>query len=209
MRKKYKLGLIFIGLLIVLVGAIGVIKVFRPKKENEKPKMEVKVISNIENYGYKLEDRDPKYMRDTFKELEDILNKSEIDEEEYAIILAKLFIIDFYTLNNKINKYDVGGLEYIYSSSIDSFKNKAMDTIYRDVYDNTYKDRVQTLPEITDVNVIDVENDTIKLNGENVDCYKITLEYSYKEDLGYDTKGEVYLVKNNEKLEVALYKSID
>lgn len=209
MQKKYKAGLIFIGFLIVLVGIIGALKFFMPKKENEKPKMEVKVISNIETFGYKLKNRDTKYMRDTFKELEGILNAEEINEEEYAKTLAKLFIIDFYTLNNKINKYDIGGLEYILSGSIDSFKNKAMDTIYRDIYDNTYKDRVQTLPEISSVDVVDVENDTIKLNGEDVDCYKVTLDYSYKEDLGYDTKGEVYLVKNNEKLEVALYNPID
>lgn len=31
------------------------------------------------------------------------------------------------------------------------------------------------------------------------------MKYTYKKDLGYDKEGTIYLVKNNNKLEVALY----
>lgn len=204
MRKRYKIELILIAILILGVSILGLSKMFM-KKEEVKPKVETKVISNIENYGYTLDDRDTKYMKDTFKELEAVLNAEELNYEEYAKVLSKLFIIDFYTLNNKINKYDVGSLEYILNDKEEIFKTKAMDTIYSDVYDNTYKDRVQELPEITKVEIIDIKEDKIELNKEERECYKITMSYSYKKDLGYDKEGTIYLVKNNNKLEVALY----
>lgn len=204
MRKKYKIGMILIGVLILLVSIIGISKIFL-KKDEIKPKVETKIISNIEKYGYTLDDRDTKYMKETFKELENILNAEEVNEEEYAKTLSKLFIIDFYTLSNKINKYDVGSLEYILNDKQEMFKNKAMDTIYSDIYDNTYKDRVQELPEITSAEIIDIKEEEIELNKEKVNSYKVTLEFKYKKDLGYDKEGTINLIKNNNKLEVALY----
>lgn len=205
MRKKYKIGMTLIGVLIICVSIIGVSKIFFKKEKEVKPKVETKVISNIEKFGYTLDDRDTKYMKETFKELEQVLNAEEIDNEEYAKVLSKLFIIDFYTLNNKINKYDVGSLEYILNGKQEMFKNKAMDTIYRDVIDNTYKDRVQELPEITNVEITDIKEEKIELNKEEVNSIQVTMSYTYKKDLGYDKEGVINLVENNNKLEVALY----
>ena len=79
MRKKYKIELIFIAILIIMPSLLGISKMFF-KKEEVKPKVETKVISNIENYGYSLDDRDTKYMKEVFKELENILNAEEINE---------------------------------------------------------------------------------------------------------------------------------
>ncbi len=204
MQKKYKIWLIIIFVFIVLVSGIGVLKLF-VKKENPPIKNTTNIISNIKDFGYTLDDRDTKYMGEVFKELEDILAKSEIDYEAYAGVLSKLFIIDFYTLNNKINKYDVGSIEYVNSNHLTEFKNKAMDTIYGDIIDNTYKDRVQDLPEITDVEVVDISKVTIKIADTDTESYKVTLKYTYKKDLGYDSEGTVYLIKNKNKLEVAIY----
>lgn len=206
MRKRYKIWMIIIIILLIVVSGIGVFKLFINKdKVEEKPKNTTSIISNIADYNYTLDDRDTKYMKEEFEKLEAILKEDEVDYEAYATYAAKLFVIDFYTLNNKINKYDVGGLEYILSSKLDNFKNKAMDTIYNDVIDNTYKDRVQELPEITNVEVLNVEEDEIKLNNENTKAYKVTMKYTYKKDLGYDNEGTIYLVKNSNKLEIALY----
>lgn len=205
MRKKYKVGMILIGILIILVSIIGISKIFLKKDSETKPKVETKIISNIEKYGYTLDDRDTKYMKDTFKELESILNAEEISKEEYAKTLSKLFIIDFYTLSNKINKYDVGSLEYILNDKVEMFKNKAMDTIYSDIIDNTYKDRVQELPEISKVEILEIKESKFELNKEEKESYKITLKLSYKKDLGYDKEGTIHIIENNNKLEVALY----
>lgn len=205
MRKKYKIGMTLIAILIILVSIVGLSKLFLKKDKESKPKIETKIISNIEKYGYTLDDRDTKYMKETFKELESVLNAEEINEEEYAKILSKLFIIDFYTLSNKINKYDVGSLEYILNNKQEMFKNKAMDTIYSDIYDNTYKDRVQELPEITKVEIVDFKEEEIEINKETIESYKVTMHFTYKKELGYDKEGTLNLVKNNNKLEVVMY----
>lgn len=206
MRKRYKMGLIVISVLLVIVISLGVLKIFFNKDEELKKEANVSnVISNITDYGYTLDDRDTDYMKDTFHELEDILSASEVDYHLYADTLAKLFVIDFYTLDNKINKYDVGSLEYILSSKVDMFRQKAVDTIYRDILDNTYRDRIQDLPEITNVTVLNTEDVTFTLNEEEVNAIKVTMNYEYKEDLGYDTEGTIYFVRNAQKLEVASY----
>lgn len=205
MRKRYKIGLIIIGILLVVAVAFGVAKIFFPKEE-EKGEVNVSsVISNITDYGYTLDDRDTDYMKEVFDELETILSSSEIDYEAYALALSKLFIIDFYTLDNKINKYDVGSLEYILSSYIDMFRQKAMDTIYRDMLDNTYRDRVQDLPEVTNVEVVSVEDTTYTLDEEVMDAFKVEVTFEYKEDLGYDTEGTIYLIRNANKLEIVSF----
>lgn len=206
MRKRYKIGLIVIGVLLVGVISLGVLRIFFNNNEEDRGEANVSnIISNITDYGYTLDDRDTDYMKDTFHELEDILSATEVDYNLYANTLAKLFVIDFYTLDNKINKYDVGSLEYILSSSVDMFRQKATDTIYRDVIDNTYRDRIQDLPEITNVTILDTEETTFTLNEEEVSAIKVTMNYEYNEDLGYDTEGTIYFVRNANKLEVASY----
>ncbi len=205
MRRRYKVGLIVISVLLVGVIALGVFKIFHSSEEEKTDVNVTSVISNINDYGYTLDDRDSDYMKEVFQELEDILNATEVDYQAYAEALAKLFVIDFYTLNNKINKYDVGSLEYILSSSVDTFRQKAQDTIYRDILDNTYRDRIQDLPEITNVTILNTEETTYTLNEEEVNAIKVEMNYEYKEDLGYDTEGTIYFVRNGNKLEVASY----
>ena len=206
MRKRYKIGLTIISVLLIIVIGIGVLKLFLANKEENKGEPNVtSIVSNINDYGYTLDDRDTNYMKEVFEELKTVLNSSEIDYNEYAKLLAKLFVIDFYTLDNKINKYDVGGLEYILSSSIDTFRQKAIDTIYRDILDNTYRDRVQDLPEIINVEIENIEDTVFNLNEEEVEAIKVEMIYEYKKDLGYDTEGTIYFVKNANKLEIAYY----
>ena len=205
MRKKYKVGLIVISVLLVGVISLGVLRIFYNDEEEKREVNVTSVISNISDYGYTLDDRDTDYMKEVFSELENILEALEIDYHAYAEALAKLFVIDFYTLENKINKYDVGSLEYILSSSVESFRLKAQDTIYRDVIDNTYRDRIQDLPEITNVEVVNTEDTTFMLNDEEVEAIKVEMNYQYKEDLGYDTEGTIYLVRNDVKLEIVSY----
>ena len=206
MRKRYKIGLIVIGVLLVLVIGVGVLKIFFSKEEEKVDANVSNVISNISDYGYTLDDRDTDYMKEVFAELEEILNADTVDYTSYANTLAKLFVIDFYTLDNKINKYDVGSLEYILSSKVDMFRQKAVDTVYRDIIDNTYRDRVQDLPEITNVTILNTENTTFALDDEEMEAIKVTMNYEYEEDLGYDTEGTIYFVREANKLSVASYQ---
>ena len=73
-------------------------------------------------FDYTLDKDNTNLMKENFKELKDILANDNINYEDYAKTLAKLFIIDLYTIDNKKSMYDVGSLEYVYDK--ENFKTR-------------------------------------------------------------------------------------
>ena len=124
-----------------------------------------------------------------------------------AKIIAELFIIDLFTLDNKINKYDVASLEYVYPDNLDNFKLNVQDTLYKNIDDNTYGKRVEKLPIVSSIEVLDVKQSTFKLKDEDVNSYVVSLKWSYEQDLGYDKEGIVTLIKNDKNVYVVEYKA--
>lgn len=201
MKKKYKLGLILIAILIVIILVTTIIFLLNNNKKVEK----TKVVDSIDNFSYTLDDRDTKLMKETYNELKDILNKDQIDYEAYAKTLAKLFVIDLFTMNNKINKYDVGSTEYIYPESVDNFKLNVEDTIYKSMEDNSDGKRKQDLPEVISVDVANIEEVEFEIKKEIEKVYEVKLTWEYEKDLGYDDDATIKLLKVNDKLYVVEY----
>ena len=201
MKKKYKLGLILIATLIVLILVITIIFLLKGDKKVEK----TKVVDSINNYSYTLDDRDTKLMKETYNELKDILNKDQIDYEAYAKTLAKLFVIDLFTMNNKINKYDVGSTEYVYLESVDNFKLNVEDTIYKSMEDNSDGKRKQDLPEVISVDVANIEEVEFEIKEEIENVYEVNLTWQYEKDLGYDDDATIKLLNVDDKLYVVEY----
>ena len=127
MKKKYKTLLIIIVICIILIIGLLVIK----NMKNEGVKNNVKVVDSIVDFSYTLDERDTSLTKENYKELKKLLKEKDINYEEYSQVIAKLFIIDLFTMDNKINKYDVGSLEYVYPETIDNFKLNIEDTIYK------------------------------------------------------------------------------
>lgn len=201
MKKKYKLGLIMIATLIVLILVITIIFLLKGDKKVEK----TKVVDSINNYSYTLDDRDTKLMKETYNELKDILNKDQIDYEAYAKTLAKLFVIDLFTMNNKINKYDVGSTEYVYLESVDNFKLNVEDTIYKSMEDNSDGKRKQDLPEVISVDASNIEEVEFEIKEEIEKVYEVKLTWEYEKDLGYDDNATIKLLNVDDKLYVVEY----
>ena len=112
-----------------------------------------------------------------------------------------LFLIDFYTLSNKITNQDIGGVQFIHESFQENFKQKASDTIYKYVKSNIYGTRSQELPTVKDVEIIDVTEISFTYQEqEDKAAYQIKANMTYKKDLGYDTSKTVILVHNETKL---------
>ena len=44
------------------------------------------------------------------------IEAKEVDNKKYAEAISKLFVIDFFTLDNKSSKNDVGGVQFVYTS---------------------------------------------------------------------------------------------
>ena len=208
-KKKSKIKTVLIVLAVILVivgGGFAVYKLVFDKEE--KVKQEIKEIDNLKDYGYTLTDNDSKYFKSEFEELKKIINGKEIDEETYVTQVAKMYAIDLYSLNTKVNKYDIGGLEYYHVNKKDMYELKVMDTLYSIVLDNTFGDRKQELPEVSGVEVVNVKESTYKLGDKKVDSYEVQLTLTYVKDMGYDKNITVTLVKENDSNRWSVVESI-
>ena len=124
LKKGTKRIIIIFVVIIVLAGIIYyLINNFTGKEKNT-----VRVIDENKEYGYVLEENETNLYKDLFKKLKKVLSKDEIDEKEYAELICKLFVSDFYNLDNKITKNDVGGTQFIHSNAKENFLLKAKDT---------------------------------------------------------------------------------
>lgn len=197
MKKKV---ILFFCILIFVYAAGGTIYYIATReKKDDKP-----IVTNkdtIKSYDYTLKSNATKLYEDEFKALKANL-EGDINYDEYAVSVAKLFVIDLYTINNKINKYDTGGASFVYPDGRDNYKLNVQDTIYKYVEDNTNGKRTQNLPEVSSVIVKDSKKDTYKIGDNSFEAYKINLEWSYVQDLGYDKTGEIILIKKDKNIYV-------
>lgn len=194
---KGKKILIALLIIILIAGAgFGVYKIFFDK-DGKKSVVEVKVLDSLDDYGYTLSDKDTDLFKDEYNVLKDLLNEKEIDDEKYATQVAKLFVIDLYTINTKVNKLDIGGSEYYYLDKVTMFEKKVMDTLYYHLEDNTYGDREQELPEVKKIEVLSIEETEYKIGEKEKDAYLVQVEWEYVEDMGYDTEASIVLCKED------------
>lgn len=187
--------------MLLLATSVGWYIFKNRNSQEEKPK-EIKKLDTIEGYGYNLEDRDTVLFRENFEKLRDVLKQTPIDYLEYAKRIGTLYIIDLYTISNKVNQYDVGGSEYVYESKRDNYELKVKNTLYKYVEDNTYGKRIQFLPEVASIDVVDVKEEKVKIGDQEYDGYSLSLSWEYVKDLGYDTKCTLKLAKIDDKLYV-------
>ena len=205
MSKKGITFVIILAVLIIGLSGLLVYRMFFYQKANNKPK-EVKILDTISDYNYVLEDRDSKLYKTNFNKLKTVLSKKEVNEKEYARLLTTLFVIDFYSLDNKISKYDVGSLEFIAEDDITVFKHYAMTSHYKNVKDNSYGTRKQKLPKVESVNIINIEDTVYK---DNEDSYLIDVSWLYDSDYDASNHANITLVKEDNKLIIVKVETIE
>lgn len=201
-RKDWIKGIFLILILFIIAGLVLYGYGYLMKSKNEVINS-TKVSDSIDKYGYTLNDNVTEYYKQEFKKLKEIE-----DDKDIATQIAKLFVIDLYSINYKINKYEVTSTQYFYSDKKEMHRQKVIDTIYKYVEDNSYDDRKQDLPEVSEVIVKKEEENTYKMGDEKKDAYVVTLGISYVKDLGYDKLAEVTLVKEGEKYSVVSYDAM-
>ena len=195
MKKSRKIIIsLIVIILIAIIGLIVYKTVFNNSQE------EVKIIKSIKDYDYNLKENETELYKTEFNELDKILSKKNVDYEEYAKSIAKLFIIDFYTLNNKLSKNDIGGTEFIKEDMRDNFIEEARSTFYK--YVEVIDGRTQELPEVSNITDVSVEKTEFKYSDKTVDenAYKISISWDYVEDLGYEKEASMIIVKQDKKL---------
>lgn len=201
-KKKSKLKSFLITILVIglVVGGGFALWKFVFDKEEKKTITEVKELDNLKDYGYVLTDRDSEYFKKEFEALKKIVNQDEVVIEEYTSQVAKMFVTDLYTLNNKVNKYDIGGNEYFHEGQRTMFEQKVIDTLYSSLLDNTYGDRKQQLPEVSAVEILSNTESTYTIGNTNAKAYVITLNINYVTDMGYDDEATVTVCQEGDSV---------
>jgi len=187
-KIKRIIGIIIL-LLIVIIGVYAVLIVIPNTKSDVIEQEKIK-------FDYVLYDRDKNVYKEIFNELKKELNKDEFDYEKYATYISELFVIDLYTLNNKLSKDDIGGVQFVKDEIKENFKLNASRTMYK--YINS--DNKSKLPEVSSVNVVEVKKSTYNIDSKEYESYEVSLTWEYKEDLGYDKEGTVYVIKDKDEL---------
>lgn len=188
--NKIKKIIRIIMLVVVALIAIYAIFVAIPSKKNKDEGIE-----NINN-KYILYKRDSSLYKENFEKLRTILETSPVDNKEYAETIVKLFVIDFYTLDNKNDNTDIGGLQYVHSNLKDNLVLNASSTMYK--YIKTTKE----LPKVKSITSVDTRETTYKINDKDYSAYAITINWEYDKDLGYEKQGTFIVVNDNENLSI-------
>ena len=199
MRLKKKVKVILVIAIILILTGVGFIAY-----ESIKPKtVKTATVENeIKDYGYTLKStRNDRYKK-MFQELKDILDKKNVDEEEYLRQISKMFIMDFYTLDDKLANTDVGGIDFVHTNAKTNFLEKSEDTVYKYVYTYIYCNRDQELPEVTEVTIENIENIEYTIGTDFTDdnAYQVEVSIEYKEDMDYPTKATLIFVHEDNKL---------
>ncbi len=204
LNKNRLFYFVMISLILIVIIVTGVKFTFEFLVKDEKDVVTKKEIDSLELYGYTLDDYDSDLYKEYFNDLKSTLNSEEVNYEDYAKEIVKLFVSDFYTLDNKLTSSDIGGVEFIPSDMVENFKMHAGDTMYNHVKTNIYGDRVQELPIVKSVEVTNIEDITYTYKDKEYSGYKVSASWEYESDLGYKNSEIFTLIKDNNKLYIVV-----
>ena len=207
-KRKAKKGLIiFIVVLILII--VGVVLICKLTKKKDTPTPVVEVVDKIDNFEYELNDNETKYYNELFDKLKKLLSEENYNEEEYAILIGQLFLCDFYDLDSKVMKSDIGGTQFVYNDYRSDFEQGAMTSVYKFVESNVYGDRKQDLPTVKNVEKVEIKTTSYKSDMvTDSSAYEVKMKIEYNKDLGYPNDVLLTLVHNSNKLEIVSMKTL-
>lgn len=195
---------------IILVSNKVYNKYFVSEKNNKFKETAPKETLKKEEYNYILSSNASKYEEELFQELKNTLSKDEINEEEYAKNLAKIFISDVFTMSTKKSSSDITSSQYVYTDYQETYKTMIKETIYSSIELNLDGKREQKLPTVTNVEINTITRETFSTQNDVLDqnAFHITATITYEENLNYPTNYELILVKNKNILQVVKAKEV-
>ncbi len=208
MKLKKGVKRFLLVLVILVVGAVSFVVYQSFHKTSQVS--DVKVLKEIKEYGYKLQDNKSNAYKKLFSQLEEELSKSDVDEKKYVELITKMFILDFYSLDEKVAKTDVGGVQFVYSDILDNFLENAEDTLYKYVESDIYKQRKQDLPVVQDVKIESIQNETFAYLEENDDnAFVVNVSWTYKDAdkaKGYQDSATLVFIHHGKRLDLVELK---
>ena len=207
MKKTKKVLLICICVLMLLYFVGGIIYTNIKQKKTIEYKVDNSI--SIKGYEYVLLDNQTKLYKTEFQTLKENLESDNINYEAYAKSIGKLFIIDLYTLSNKMNMYDVTSQIFVYPEARENYKLNVTNTLYKYLRDKTNDNTKYELPIVSDVEIVSSEEIKFTISEEEYNGYKLIININYEKDLGYDKVAEVIVIKKDKYIYVVEKNNIE
>lgn len=138
----------------------------------------VKTVTVKENGVYFAPENPTEYIAKTYEDLTASLSK---DEPTQAQAAAAYFLADFFTLKNKEEESDVGGMDLIPSASADAFLEYAKYYYYHVLPVIRTRDGEAALPEVTDVKLSAGQPVKVKYEEKEYPGYTYDVQLAYAE----------------------------
>ena len=202
LKKKARKTILLI-LIVALVILLGIVILKKLNTEDSDSVKEIKVLDKLDDYGYSLKENKTAAYKDMFNELKKILNEEKVDEEAYVKKISEMFIYDFYSLDDKTAKTDIGGVEFVYGGILENFLQNAQNTYYKYVESNIYNNRNQLLPVVKDIEVTNVEQKAFGYGSEiDEEAYTVdvTWDYTNTEFSSYQKEATLVFIHDGKKL---------
>lgn len=94
----------------------------------------------------------------------------------------------------------------MYDGAKNSFRSKALDTIYKTVEDDSYETRKQELPSVEQIEIKSVKESSYQMEGTDYSAYEVALSWNYEKDLEYDNSGTITIIEKEDKLYIVSYE---
>ena len=115
-------------------------------------------------------------------------------------MLSKLFIIDLFTLDNKVASTDIGVLDFVHKDLKENFKENMGNTLYKNVKKNLDGKRKQTLPEVASIEVVEVFDTKYTYKKNEYEAYIVSLKWTYTKENSYQNKIKLTLIRDKDML---------
>ncbi len=194
-----KVSILFLVIVVISTIVYLLVNFVFNKKEDEN----LEVVKKTSKFEYVLYVDDSTYYKTEFENLIDILSEEELKYQKYAKAISKLFIIDFYTLNNKKHSYDVGGIQFVHKDLKDNLIVNASNTLYKYINNKEFE-----YPIVKNVSVTGIEEIKYEYDEKEYEAYSIDMEWDYEKELDYEKTSELILIKEDKQLFVVEKKEL-
>ena len=187
MKKKKiyieSICIIIISLMSLVLISFNIISMYSGSLEEDN-------VLKVTNKFYQSANNPTDYQKQIFDDLTMALNNESSDENDLIIVdlVAKNFIADLFTWNNKDGNFEVGGQTYLYGSSLIAFNNYIKDTLYKDLDRYIVKYGKDYLPEVDEINSEAVYNGEFPTSLDTYPSYYVAASFDYSEHLDYDSE---------------------
>lgn len=156
------------------------------------------------NELYKITGNPTQLQKDLFKELTNEVEKQSAENELTIVgLVVENFIADFYTWNNKVGTYDIGGKDFIFATEFTNFSATSRRYNYNAMSNYLSKGINQKdLNEVAEINVLSVNYAyPYDYYGKEYPSYYVEAEWTYKANEALDltvfpTWAAFTLIKN-------------